>query len=96
MPLSHSSAPAPSLPPVRWLRSKEGYCDSACGRYRISPLFCGRVKPVFFTVRDNLTKDVLTRSCFTQTEAKQWVEAYRRRLSAPAKPAANLHLDGKL
>lgn len=33
---------------VKWRRSSDGFCDSACGRYKITPLYCGCVKPQMF------------------------------------------------
>jgi hypothetical protein len=54
---------------IQWTKSREGYCTSKCGRFSISPLWCGRVKPVFWHLRDNQTGRE-TRSAFTQREAK--------------------------
>lgn len=55
---------------IRWGKSKEGYCDSKCGRFSISPQWCGRVNPVFWKLVDNKTKTE-TRCCSTQREAKE-------------------------
>jgi hypothetical protein len=53
---------------IRWKRSVEGYCDSHCGRWRISPLYCGRVKPQFFDLYLDGKKVALMLS--SQHEAK--------------------------
>lgn len=33
---------------LKWARSNDGFCDSKCKRYKITPLYCGCVKPQFF------------------------------------------------
>lgn len=38
-------------PLIVWKRPTGGYCESACGRWKISPLYCGRVKPQFYELR---------------------------------------------
>ena len=67
---------------LKWNRSVEGYCDSKDGRFSISPLYCGRVKPIFWMLTDNKTKRQ-SRSHFTQHEAK---EAADRMINPPPKP----------
>lgn len=56
---------------VKWHRSTEGFCKSKCGRLEIRPQWCGRVNPVFFALYDNHAKRYITRTAFTQREAKQ-------------------------
>lgn len=60
---------------IKWTKSKEGYVESKCGRFAITPLWCGRVQPVFFKLLDKETK-METRSCFTQREAKQTAQRW--------------------
>lgn len=33
---------------VAWKRSSDGFCESADGKWHITPLYCGCVKPQFF------------------------------------------------
>jgi hypothetical protein len=55
-------------PPVRWGPSKDGYVESKCGRWRICPLFSGRVRPAWFELlRDGA---VVERNIDTQRTAK--------------------------
>jgi len=54
---------------IKWKRSHEGFVDSHCGRWRISPLYCGCVNPQFYELRDNGKK---VGSWYnTQADAKQ-------------------------
>jgi hypothetical protein len=39
----------------KWGRSEGGYVKSACGRFRISPLFCGADRPQFYQLIDTAT-----------------------------------------
>ena len=38
---------------IKWSRSKEGFVKSKCGRFSISPLYCGSTRPEFYEMRDN-------------------------------------------
>jgi len=55
---------------VRWARSEDGHVDSKCGRFSIFPLYCGRVAPQFYKVRDRETGREATRD--RQGDCKQW------------------------
>jgi hypothetical protein len=37
---------------VKWNRSDDGFTDSKCGRFSITPLWCGRVKPQWYELKD--------------------------------------------
>ena len=39
---------------IKWKRSSDGYCDSHCGHWRITPRYCGRTKPQFFDLLRDL------------------------------------------
>lgn len=41
---------------LQWGRSSEGYCESKCGRFSITPHYCGTTRPRFFTLVDGETK----------------------------------------
>lgn len=58
---------------IRWKRSTEGYCDSHCGRWKITPLYCGRVKPQFFDLYRDGQKVALMLS--SQRQAKDRADA---------------------
>ena len=55
--------------PLNWGRSQDGYCASKCGRFRISPLWCGRVNPLFWKLEDGAK--LISAAISTQREAKQ-------------------------
>jgi len=71
---------------INWGRSEEGYCTSKCGRFEISPLWCGRVKPIFWKLKDKKTGRE-TQSCFTQREAKLTAEHW---LNPPPPPTLKI------
>lgn len=54
---------------IKWKPSREGFTDSHDGKWSIEPLWCGRVKPVFFKLSNG--EKIISRSCFTQREAKR-------------------------
>lgn len=57
---------------IHWKRSREGFVESRCGRWKITPEYWGCVDPQAFTLhRDNT---IVVRNCATQREAKQDAE----------------------
>jgi len=62
-----------SMTEVQWGRSEDGYAESKCGRFRIIPIFAGRVQPIWYQVIDKETGDKAQRD--TQHECKAWSHA---------------------
>lgn len=52
---------------IRWKRSVDGYVESHCGRWRIRPLFWGRVNPQSFEL---LREGIVMGTRNTQRAAK--------------------------
>lgn len=54
--------------PIRWKRSQDGFVESRCGRWQITPEYWSCTEPQAFTLhRDG---KIVTRGCETQREAK--------------------------
>ena len=66
---------------VKWERSKDGFCKSKCGRFRIKPIFAGRVKPIWYQVEDNDPDNPGVATLGTHRDCRGWVE---RRKNPPA------------
>jgi hypothetical protein len=54
---------------IRWGRSEEGYVESKCGRFTISPLYWGHTRPQSYELRDTKTGRV-NMYLDTQADAK--------------------------
>ena len=54
---------------VKWYRSKEGFVESKCGRFSISPEYWGRETAQSYELKDNNTKKRY-RLQDTQSDAK--------------------------
>ena len=53
---------------IRWKRSQEGFVESRCGRWKITPEYWSCVDPQAFTLsRDG---EIVARHCSTQRDAK--------------------------
>lgn len=66
---------------VKWGRSEDGYVESICGRYKITPQFCGRALPIWYEVEDTGPDPYVGTAIFeTQKACKAWVE---RELNPP-------------
>jgi hypothetical protein len=53
---------------IRWKRSSDGFAESHCGRWRITPEYWSCVEPQAFTLhRDG---KIVARGCSTQRDAK--------------------------
>lgn len=61
---------------VDWNRSKDGYCESKCGRFHISPLYLGRCSPVEYELYYNSVK--IKQWYPSQRSAKEGAEAMDR------------------
>jgi len=59
---------------IRWRRAKDGYVHSHCGRFRIIPEFCGRVRPLWYRVEDTKPGGLGMATLETQKKCKEWVE----------------------
>jgi len=61
---------------IKWGKSKEGYVESKCGRFQISPIHWGRCNPIGYTLQDfNMFWQSSRCSPFeTQKEAKMKAE----------------------
>lgn len=40
---------------IKWNRSNEGFAESKCGRFSITPLYCGTTRAQLYQIRDNKT-----------------------------------------
>jgi hypothetical protein len=59
---------------IRWKRANDGFVESHCGEWFITPLYCGCTRPQAFELRhkDNYAKALGEHQ--TQKEAKEWAE----------------------
>ena len=62
------------MPVVRWGKSEDGYVTSKCGRFKIIPEFCSRVRPIWYRVEDTQPGGLGMAWKETQTKCKEWVE----------------------
>lgn len=70
---------------IEWKRSNDGFAESKCGRYRITPLYFSCVKPQSFTLWRGSVRVVYMAG--TQREAKQSADDDAARLElAPPPP----------
>lgn len=67
---------------MKWGKSEGGYVKSKCGRFSISPLHCGRVKPLFWSLFDAETKRT-SDGHFTQRAAKSAAEEVSKKVTPP-------------
>lgn len=64
---------------AEWKRSADGFCESVDGKWYITPLYCGRVKPQFFDLWyyprgiHVLPRRQLLSMAASQRECKEWV-----------------------
>jgi len=57
---------------VKWNKSEDGYCESKCGRFKITPQWWGRVQPQEYKITDKVTEK---KSAFsTQRNCKKWAD----------------------
>lgn len=54
--------------PIRWKRADDGFVESRCGRWWITPLYCGCTRPQAYELR--LDGKVVDSHCQTQRDAK--------------------------
>ena len=59
---------------VEWGRSEDGYVESKCGRFHISPLFIGRTTAQGYKVDDTETGNSYGGPDFTQKMCKEWAQ----------------------
>lgn len=69
-----------SRPAIKWGRATDGYVDSKCGLWKITPCYWGRTRPVWFQL-ERLIVDVggkrwkvMSTTCGSQREAKELAE----------------------
>ena len=56
---------------IKWGRSDEGFVESKCGRWHITPLYWGCTRPQAYALRDAKTKKKIGAWYETQWDAKQ-------------------------
>lgn len=56
---------------LKWNKSKEGFTDSKCGRFRITPEYWGRCNPQSYKLIITASKSA-THSFNTQKQAKEY------------------------
>ncbi len=59
---------------IKWYRSHEGFKESKCGRFEISPKFMSSTTPQAYELIDNKTKKILYRHLDSQKEAMEEAE----------------------
>ena len=67
---------------TKWGRAKGGYVDSKCGRYNISPNYCGTTRPQDYKVWERIERKYIANMEATITDAKDAVERYKERIKA--------------
>lgn len=65
-----------------WHRSEEGYVHSHCGKFLISPLYCGCTTPQFYSVTMTNPYRGGPTMCSSIKEAKVEAQAWADRLEA--------------
>lgn len=74
---------------IKWTKSHEGFTESKCGRFRITPEYWGRCNPQSYKLSITASKSA-TYSFDTQTQAKE----YAQELTTPKpKKEINIQLD---
>lgn len=58
---------------IRWKRSQDGFVESHCGRWQITPEYWSCTEPQAFTLHHN--GKIVTRGCETQRDAKDTADS---------------------
>lgn len=69
---------------IRWKRSQEGFVESHCGRWKITPEYWSCVDPQAFTLHHD--GKIASRNCPTQRDAKETAERLIEKERAWGKP----------
>lgn len=60
---------------VKWKRPVDGFVHSHCGRWQITPLYCGSTRPQCYELRRDGV--VVSGWCTSQREAKKVAEEWK-------------------
>ena len=41
---------------IKWTKTEDGFCASACGQYEIEPVFAGRTRPISYSVYRRISR----------------------------------------